>query len=171
MSAASPRLYGLAPVLPAKARLLILGSMPGAQSLSEQQYYAHPRNAFWPIMAKLLHFDPQLPYTERLLRLQQHGVALWDVLQSCQRQGSLDTAIRAEQPNNFQQLIQQQSQLKLIAFNGAKAWQSFRKSVLPQLFTENSPKFITLPSTSPAHAAKRFSEKFEHWQTLGEYLR
>lgn len=156
--------------MPAKARLLILGSMPGAQSLSEQQYYAHPRNAFWPIMAKLLDFDPQLPYAKRLLLLQHHGVALWDVLQSCQRQGSLDAAIRAEQPNDFQQLLQQ-SQLKLIAFNGAKAWQCFRKSVLPQLVTENLPECITLPSTSPAHAAKPFSEKFEHWQKLSDYLR
>jgi len=94
-------LQSLAPVAHANAKVLILGSMPGAESLAQQQYYAHPRNAFWPIMASLYGFAADLPYALRLQQLTAHGVALWDVLAYCEREGSLDSAIRNEQPNDF----------------------------------------------------------------------
>ena len=144
------------------AKVLILGSMPGAQSLASQQYYAHPRNAFWPIMASLCGFSVNLAYHERLVLLRQHGFALWDVLAHCQRQGSLDSAIRHEQANDFNHFLAEHDQLQLIAFNGAKAQQSFNKQVLPTL-TAASPRLLALPSTSPAHAAMSLEHKRQQW--------
>ncbi|MCC5452275.1 DNA-deoxyinosine glycosylase [Rheinheimera sp. UJ51] len=155
-------LQGLAAVTNRDAKVLILGSMPGAQSLASQQYYAHPRNAFWPIMASLCGFSANLPYHERLVLLRQHGFALWDVLAHCQRQGSLDSAIRHEQANDFNHFLAEHGQLKLIAFNGAKAQQSFNKQVLPTLAI-TPPRLLTLPSTSPAHAAMSFDAKLQQW--------
>lgn len=158
-------LQSLAPVASAEARVLILGSMPGAESLAKQQYYAHPRNAFWPIMAEICDFTAALPYPERLLALQGSGFALWDVLAYCEREGSLDSAIRNEQPNDFNAFLTSHTKIQLLAFNGAKALQSFRRLVLPQL-TVAHPALLALPSTSPAHAAMPFVEKLRQWQQI-----
>lgn len=164
------RLTSLAAVIAPDSRLLVLGSMPGAASLAAQQYYAHPRNAFWPIMGQLFGFAADLPYAERLTQLRARGIGLWDVLQSCERQGSLDSAIRAEQPNDFASLLQQQPGIRALAFNGAKAAQSFRKLVLPSLQTQQPlPILLNLPSTSPAHAALNQADKLRVWQQLCEY--
>ncbi len=163
------RLTSLAAVIAPDSRLLVLGSMPGAASLAAQQYYAHPRNAFWPIMGQLFGFAADLPYAERLMQLRARGIGLWDVLQSCERQGSLDSAIRAEQPNDFASLLQQQPGIRALAFNGAKAAQSFRKLVLPSLQTQPLPVLLNLPSTSPAHAALNQADKLRVWQQLCEY--
>lgn len=163
------RLTSLAAVLPPDTRLLVLGSMPGAASLAAQQYYAHPRNAFWPIMGQLFDFTTDLPYPQRLMQLQAQGIGLWDVLQSCERQGSLDSAIRAETPNDFASLLQQQPQIRALAFNGAKAAQSFRKLVLPTLAPEQVPALMQLPSTSPAHASLNLTNKLKAWQSICQY--
>lgn len=150
--------------------MLILGSMPGEASLQQQQYYAHPRNAFWPMMQALLAFDEQATYPQRIIALQQAGIALWDVIFSCRRQGSLDSAIKDEQPNDFNAFFMQHPALRLIAFNGGKAAQTFKRYVLKQQAHPATIQFITLPSTSPAYASLNFQQKKQQWQQLLDYL-
>ena len=163
-------LTGLAPAAAKDARVLVLGSMPGAASLAQQQYYAHPRNAFWPIMSRLLGMAPGLPYAQQLAALNRHGVALWDVIAYCQRQGSLDSAIRQEKPNDFGQFFAAQHKIAVIAFNGGKAWSSFKRHVLPLAVVPPHIKLLTLPSTSPAHASLNFEQKLKQWQQLSTFL-
>ncbi len=123
---------GFPPVEPAVAHLLILGSLPSVESFRQQQYYAHPRNAFWPIMGKLFDAGREFSYAERLQRLSACGVMLWDVLHAAHRPGSLDSAIDTQQmePNDFSALLKRHPELKLIAFNGMAAETLFRRHVL-----------------------------------------
>lgn len=107
--------------------MLVLGSMPGAISLRQGRYYAHPRNAFWPIAAEILGFDPALDYALRLERLTQAGVALWDVLQGCEREGSLDADIRNAVPNDFAGFLRAHPRLRRVCLNGGKAASLFRR--------------------------------------------
>ncbi|MEH6650794.1 MAG: DNA-deoxyinosine glycosylase [Motiliproteus sp.] len=161
------------PVITDGAQVLILGSMPGLRSLEAQQYYAHPRNAFWPIMAELFGFDSALPYDERLRLLQIQRVALWDVLADCYRPGSLDSAIveSSIQANDFPTLLQRYPTLKAICFNGAKAEQSFRKHVRPLLGdSAEEITFQRLPSTSPAHASLSYDQKLCQWQVVTGFV-
>ena len=163
-------LIGLAPLAQPSARVLILGSMPGAESLARQQYYAHPRNLFWPLMAALTGLDASSAYLEKTQALTQSGIAIWDVIASCQRAGSLDSAIRNEQVNDFAAFFKQQPELAAIAFNGAKAWQSFKRHVIATSCVPDAVQLISMPSTSPAHAAMTYDEKLTHWQQLNEFL-
>ena len=163
-------LIGLAALSPPKARVLLLGSMPGAASLAQQQYYAHPRNLFWPIMAELAGFSAHLPYPEKVRALNSSGIALWDVIASCRRAGSLDSAIRDEQVNDFAGFFAKQPNLAAIGFNGGKAWQSFKRHVLPLQIVPAATKLIVLPSTSPAHAVLDFNAKLQQWQQLRPFL-
>ena len=144
------------------ARVLIVGSMPGIASLQQQQYYAHPRNAFWPIMQQIFGW-PDLDYAGRCQALINEKIALWDVLRSCRRRGSLDSDIENSSLdiNNFQVFFSQHPDISRILFNGGKAAQLFQQHV-------NMPANINLqqlPSTSPAHAAMSFQVKLEKWQT------
>lgn len=164
------QLSGLTPIAGANVRLLILGSMPGAVSLAQQQYYAHPRNAFWPIMTQLAGFNLNLPYADRITALNSAGVALWDVIGRCQRSGSLDSAIRNEQVNDFAGFFAARPELLAIGFNGGKAWQSFKRHVLPLGIVPAQLQLLSLPSTSPAHAALSFSEKQQQWQQLKPFI-
>lgn len=148
----------------------MLGSMPGTVSLKQQQYYAHPRNLFWPIMANLVGFSAEASYSAKLQALNTAGIALWDVIGHCQRSGSLDSAIRDEQVNDFASFFAKQSNLAAIGFNGGKAWQSFKRHVLPLQIVPAGIKLITLPSTSPAHAALDFNAKLQQWQQLRLFL-
>lgn len=116
-----------APIAAPDAHTLILGSMPGIASLEAGQYYAHPRNAFWPIMGALYGAWPGLPYAERVEQLKVSGVAVWDVLQSCVREGSLDADIREEVPNDFTEFFARHQNIRRIGLNGGKAAASFRK--------------------------------------------
>ncbi len=161
-----PANISFAPIAAKDAQILILGSMPGIKSLQEQQYYAHPRNAFWPIMAQLFDFDLNLDYTVRCQKLLEQKVAVWDVLKSCQRQGSLDQHIEPDSivPNDFNSFLKQHNQIQYIFFNGGKAEQVFKRHVLPTLKLEQALTFQLLPSTSPAHAAKSFDEKCQLWE-------
>jgi TDG/mug DNA glycosylase family protein len=158
-------IHSFAPVSKADARVLILGSMPGRESLRQSQYYAHPSNAFWKIMGELIGAHPSLPYADRLSFLKSSGIALWDVLGSCERQGSLDAAIRKETANDFATFFVTHPQVTHVFFNGAKAEQCFRKFVLgkqalPPLTLQR------LPSTSPAHAGMRYADKLQAWRAV-----
>lgn len=153
------------------ARVLILGSMPGAASLAAQQYYAHPRNAFWPLMAQLCEFDVALAYAARVQALEAVGIRLWDVLASCERVGSADAAITpgSLQINAMSALLQApESQIKAIALNGALAMKLFSKFVAPELY--QNIQIFALPSTSPAYAAKTFAQKWQAWRVLKPFL-
>jgi len=150
------------PVSNSNATVLILGSMPGKESLKQNRYYAHPQNVFWRIMGELVGAHPQLPYAERLHKLAEAHIALWDVLASCERESSLDTHIRNEQANDFVSFFAQCPRITHVFFNGSKAEQSFNKFVLgiqklPPL------NFKRLPSTSPAHAGMHYVEKLKMW--------
>lgn len=149
--------------------ILILGSMPGAASLAAGQYYAHPRNAFWPIIGRLLGFPPDLPYPERLAVLRSRGIALWDVLHSCSRAGSLDASIDESsiRPNAIGRFLETHGAIQRIYFNGAKAEQAFRRHVLPSLdHRGGAMSGCRLPSTSPAHAARSLEQKLAAWRAI-----
>jgi hypoxanthine-DNA glycosylase len=154
------------PVFREDARVLILGSMPGNASLNADQYYAHPRNVLWPILADLFHEPLPDSYGDRLTLLLQNKCALWDVLRHCEREGSLDSNIKAttEVPNDFVWLCSQLPKLQMIVFNGKKAEQSFRRHQR-ELFRdlEADIRFVSLPSTSPANAAFSYDEKLRQW--------
>jgi double-stranded uracil-DNA glycosylase len=151
-----------APIAAPDARILILGSMPGIASLEAGQYYAHPRNAFWPIMGALFGAGPDLPYAERVARLKAEGVAVWDALQACEREGSLDSKIRSEVPNDFAVFFAAHPAIRRIGLNGGKAAASFRKHAAH--FLPANAQVHLLPSTSPAHAARGFEEKCAIWR-------
>ncbi len=155
------RLTGLLPVLDRRTRILVLGSFPGAASLAAGQYYAHPRNQFWRLLGAVLGEDlAALPYQQRLPRLLAHRVGLWDVVAACQREGSLDTAIRDPQHNDFTLLAQRCPALRRVCFNGKTAGR------LAGRFEEAGYETIVLPSSSPAHAAMCFEQKLASWQAL-----
>ena len=116
---------GLRPNIDKDCRALILGSMPGVKSLEAQQYYAHPQNRFWPMMAHLLGEELPSAYEEKLAMLLRHHIALWDSIGSCEREGSLDSAIRDEQGNDFAALLQEYPGIRAIYFNGGKSAQAF----------------------------------------------
>ena len=168
--------FGLPPIMPAKPRLLLLGSLPSQESLRRQEYYAHPQNAFWRIMAHLCGFDETLPYRGRCAAIKRSGIALWDVLQSAKRQGSLDAAIEkeSEKPNPIDRLLRRFPQCRVVGVNGQKAAALFQKHIAPALVGEEDAalSLLTLPSTSPAHAALSLSEKKTIWKkTLLPFLK
>jgi TDG/mug DNA glycosylase family protein len=152
------------PIADKSARVLVLGSMPGVLSLKTNQYYAHPRNAFWRIMASIYGFSAELPYESRVEALKASGVALWDVLHACVRVGSLDSAIEqgSRVPNNFQSFFQQHPFLKFVGFNGAEAEESFNTYVMPHLNVSGI-AFARLPSSSPTHAVS-LGQKVAAWR-------
>ncbi|GAB1400032.1 DNA-deoxyinosine glycosylase [Aminivibrio sp.] len=157
------------PVSAPDARLLILGSMPGRASLAAVQYYAHPRNAFWSIMEEILALPPAMAYEERLSALKDRRIALWDVLASCVRPGSLDSDIEVPSiiPNDFVSFFANHPLIQTVFFNGTMAEQSWKRHVLPTLPPELRPKTcIRLPSTSPAHAGRTLREKIEAWRIV-----
>lgn len=156
-----------APVASADATVLILGSMPGEASLRAGQYYAHERNAFWRIMGDLLGAGPSLPYRERLERISAAGIALWDVIADCERDGSLDADIVGASVcvNDFAEFFATHPAIRRVYFNGAAAESNFRRHVLPRLAGRNV-TLSRLPSTSPAHAAKGYAEKLAAWSVI-----
>jgi hypoxanthine-DNA glycosylase len=158
-----PLLRGFPPVVDDRARVLILGSFPSAQSLAVGQYYANPRNAFWPIASELFGFDANAPYESRLAALQAHGVALWDVLHVCRRVGSADSAIdpKGLVVNDFAGLFASHPGITRVYFNGAKAAQLYRRLADAAERLE----YRRLPSTSPAHAV-RPDAKLAAWRAI-----
>ena len=160
-------IYSFAPIEDQYAETLILGSIPGRASLAAGQYYAHQRNAFWRIISILLQIDPAAPYEMRIQALKLARIALWDVLQSCKRTGSLDSGIKNEtlMVNDFQAFFQAHKRIKRIFFNGAKAETCFRQHILQQTNLELT-SFTRLPSTSPANATFSFAQKLAAWRLI-----
>lgn len=160
-------LQSFPPIADARATRLILGSMPGAASLTAHQYYAHPHNAFWRIMATLTGSAADAAYLERVRALQDAKLAVWDVLQSCERPGSLDASIRrdTEVANDFVAFFAQHPNVTQVFFNGGAAQASFKRHC-NALLTDSRLSFQRLPSTSPAHASLRFEQKLAAWRAV-----
>ncbi|WP_345793255.1 DNA-deoxyinosine glycosylase [Thauera sp. JM12B12] len=164
---AAPLVRSFAPLFRADARVLVLGSMPGATSQAAGEYYAQPRNAFWQIMSALFGAGPELPYAQRLERLAAAGVALWDVISYCERAGSKDNAIipASVKVNDFAGLLHDCPQIRHIFFNGTFAEKVFRRHVLNRVASREL--FLTrLPSTSPTYASLHFDAKLAAWQAV-----
>lgn len=162
-------LDGFAPIVSKNATVLILGTMPGAASLLKQQYYGHPRNAFWPIMNTLFAMPAELCYRERKAKLIDNGIAIWDVLQGCKRLGSLDSQIEPAsiRINNFEDFFAEYSGIKQVYFNGAMAEKLYQKHSLPALYNRFSYlEYRRLPSTSPAYASLTVVQKTEAWKVI-----
>lgn len=162
-------LEGFAPIVSQHAKVLILGSMPGEASLIKQQYYGHARNAFWPIMNALFSIDPELCYVERKQALIDNNIAVWDVITSCKRPGSLDSRIETASiiTNRFDVFFSEYSSIQQVFFNGATAEKLYRKYSLPTLSEYFSYiQYHRLPSTSPAHASLNLAQKIEAWQIV-----
>ena len=162
-----PQVQSFAPIADAKARVLILGSMPGKASLAAGQYYAHPQNLFWRILEEITGAGPALPYAARARALTARGIALWDVLESCAREGSLDSAIddATISANDFASFYRAHAHIAHVFFNGAKAAACYRKYVLPVLGDAAAARsHQRLPSTSPANASMSHAHKQGLWR-------
>lgn len=167
-------MQGFPPVCSGMDRVLVLGSFPGKASLQKQEYYGHPHNGFWRIMGELLGFDPQLSYKERVGVLNRNRIALWDVLTSCSRKGSLDTSILKDTMvlNDFENFFEKNKLIHTILFNGALAEAEFRKQAAKlDTIKKGTLEFLRLPSTSPAMAMMNLSEKIAAWSILLERLK
>lgn len=164
-------IQSFAPIAAPDARCLILGSIPGKASLAAGEYYAHPRNLFWRIIAELLQCEPFPDYVSKTRALLEARIALWDVMASCYRPGSLDAAIDKNTivANDFKAFFACQPLIEQVFFNGATAEQAFRRQVLPQL-ADYALTLHRLPSTSPAHAAMSYAQKRDCWRAIFKHL-
>lgn len=160
--------HSFPPVAAANATRLILGSMPGVASLTAGRYYAHPRNSFWPLIEAVLRLPAGLDYAARCEALIQHRIALWDVLQRCERPGSLDAAIAPQTmvANDFAGFLQQHPQIKTVYFNGQGAAAMWKRLVVPVLPATLKLATCLLPSSSPAHAGMPLAEKQKRWHIV-----
>ena len=165
------RVRSFEPIIGRRPRILILGSMPGVASLEAVQYYAHPRNAFWPLMSELFGIDYRADYETRVDELAKQPLILWDTLQACQRPGSLDSNIdvKTASANDFADLLQRFPGIRAILFNGATSEKYFRQLVLPTLATPGL-ALLKMPSTSPAHAGMSFEQKLAAWRQLLDFI-
>jgi hypoxanthine-DNA glycosylase len=163
-SRGTARHRGLAPVFAPAARVLILGSFPSEASLAARQYYAHPRNHFWPILGDVLH-EPlaQLPYAERLSRVKAHRVAIWDTIVECERAGSLDAAIRNAERGEIHRVRRIAQGLRAVCFNGKTAARA------QEAWLDAGYETLVMPSTSPAYTLP-FVEKLARWRALSSML-
>ncbi|MBI3374316.1 MAG: DNA-deoxyinosine glycosylase [Betaproteobacteria bacterium] len=161
------RIYSFEPIEDRNAEVLILGSMPGRASLMAGQYYAHAQNAFWRIISELLHLDAGASYRMRVQALISARIALWDVLHSCSREGSLDSRIEpgTQTANDFPAFFRSHRKIARVFFNGATAEHVFRRQVLRGL-NGVSASYARLPSTSPAYAAVSFADKLGAWRAI-----
>lgn len=146
--------------------MLVLGTLPGEESLRRQLYYAHPRNLFWPIVYALFEATPPPSFDDRVAFIAERGIAVWDVCASATRLASADAAIRGEVPNAIDALIAAYPQIRAIAFNGSGARRLYHRhfSPLPEIL------YLALPSTSPAYASLGFAEKLARWRALRDVL-
>jgi len=171
------------PLLPQNGippRVLILGSMPSAASLAARHYYAHPQNAFWPVLMQVLEINPPpADYARRTAAAAAAGIVIWDVLAQCRREGSMDGKIEksSEKPNNIAALLHKNPSIAAIALNGNRAAACFRRHIVPNIKRPNPAlqkrleeiTVFDMPSTSPAHARMSFDEKLKHWQQIADF--
>lgn len=167
------RVYSFPPISTPDIKVLILGSMPGEKSLQMNQYYAHPQNVLWRIMGDLIGAGRDLAYDARVEKLLAKGIGMWEVLASCHRPGSLDSAINplTMQPNDFDDFYAAHPKVTHVFFNGGLAADAFRRRVKPTL----SPaydyiRYERLPSTSPAHASRNYQQKLQAWRKVTDAL-
>src|SRR6056297_3343426 len=180
-------IFGFPPIIGERPRVLILGSMPSVKSLELGQYYGHPQNHFWKIMANLLGRPMPESYEERAAMLREAGIAVWDVFDSCRREGSLDQSIREAKPNDVPGLLRKYPSIRLVAFNGRKSEQGFYRGVkelygdtvnatkiseIPEFSELTKREFLRLPSTSPipTRRHKRWQDKLEQWRIILKHL-
>ena len=161
------RIHSFEPIGDRNAEVLILGSMPGTRSLTAGQYYAHPHNVFWRILSELLHFDAASSYEARVRALKSARIALWDVLHSCVRAGSLDAMIEndTQTANDFRRFFGGHRKIRRVFFNGAKAEACYRRHVLREI-GPGTISYSRLPSTSPANASMSFAHKLRAWRAI-----
>lgn len=164
--------YSFPPVIDAGCRVLILGSLPGEESLHQQQYYAHPRNGFWRVLAGVFAEPMCQSYPEKLAFLLAHRIALWDTVQCAVRPGSLDQHIRDPQPNDFVILFNKYPGLQGVAFNGSTAGALFNRLARPRLpdWLLTRLQFVQMPSTSPANP-RPLEEKIARWRAILDLLK
>ena len=153
------------PIIDKESKILILGSIPGVKSLEMQQYYAHPQNQFWRIIFHLFNENYTSDYVEKLQVLKRNKIALWDVIDTCERKGSLDSEIRNEETNDIRQLLKNYPNIKAIFCNGQKSFKNLQKIMGKECVI---PIFV-LPSTSPLHTIS-FEKKLREWEILNSFL-
>jgi TDG/mug DNA glycosylase family protein len=157
------------PIARRDAHTLILGSLPGRQSLEQQQYYAHPQNQFWKLVAAAFETEPPTSYAARQALLAANGIAVWDVFAAAERPGSLDSAIVQEtaETNDFREFLASHPGVRRVFFNGRKAEEIYRRRVLTTLGRDFPDiRYASLPSTSPAHAGMTFAQKLAQWRAI-----
>lgn len=154
------------PIINKDSEILILGSIPGIRSLEMQQYYAHPQNKFWKIICEIFNEEFTTNYQQRIKILEKHHIALWDVIDTCERKGSLDSEIRNEEANKIEELLQNFPNIKAIFCNGQKSHKNLQK-ILGKKFRM---PIIVLPSTSPAYAGLKYEEKLLSWQEIQNHI-
>ncbi len=159
------RIFSFPPIIDDHSEIIILGSIPGVKSLEKQQYYGHPQNKFWKIIFELLDEEFTVDYEQRIQILKKHHIALWDVIDSCERKGSLDSEIKNEEANQIEELLEDHPNIKAIFCNGGKSYKNLQK-ILEKNY--KIPVFL-LPSTSPLHTMS-FEKKLEDWKKIKQYL-
>ena len=159
------RISSFAPIISTTSRILILGSVPGVKSLEMQQYYAHPQNQFWKIVFELLGEDFSKDYETRIETIRKNNIALWDVIDTCEREGSLDTKIRNEEHNDITKMLNNHPSINVIFCNGQKSFKNLKKI----LGKESEIPVFVLPSTSPLHTIS-FDKKLKEWEIIKTFL-
>lgn len=159
------RISSFPPIISEGSKILILGSVPGVKSLEMQQYYAHPQNQFWKIIFKLFEEDFTADYQKRTEIIRKNNIALWDVIDSCEREGSLDTKIRNEEHNDILKILRHHPNIKAVFCNGQKSFKNLKKI----LGKESEIPIFVLPSTSPLHTVS-FDKKLAEWEILKTFL-
>jgi len=166
------RLTCIPPIIDDNSRVLILGTMPGVLSLQKQQYYANPGNLFWKIIYGLFNLLPEENYDARVAFIKKKGIAVWDVLKHCTREGSSDSNIMDIEVNEFSELLKRYDRIKCIAFSSQKASQLFFKFVVPDTeeTVKQRVKFLSLPSPSGQNARMNLTGKIAAWKRITDYL-
>lgn len=159
------RIFSFPPIIDNNSRIIILGSIPGVKSLEKQQYYGHPQNKFWKIIFELFNENFTDNYEEKINILKKHRIALWDVIDSCERKGSLDSEIKNEAANQIEQLLENYPNIEAVFCNGGKSYKNLKK-ILGKNFRV---PIYQMPSTSPLHTVS-FEKKFEEWKKILEFL-